>query len=272
MTTEIQNNKLYPINLGLLNSLSYDDLQTRSGEYLVAAKYIPAMDEAKEFSEEIIEDKDDSDHHVHRFYVEDDFGKCPVSYNFDQSELRAFPYQCRICELKREQKTEEPIYMLISKAFVCLMNGQNGLRSERIEIMNNKDTSAAEINNRLHHHFLCTQNHASFVKTARGFDPSEYKNSSSNKTNATVVPTKPSQEEQNLDPLVKEFKDFDPKYYPVLRVFKQHAVEHGGCLTLEQIQQYLGDCSAEVEESVGECVMWALLYEDNDGYRPCFSI
>jgi hypothetical protein len=105
------------------------------------------------------------------------------------------------------------------------------------------------------------------------YDPAEAKTS-------TVSTISTSKAKESKDPFEAQFSDYDPKYYPLLRVFKIHALENEGVLSEQQIGEYLAAesevaiAAEELSALLQEAVDWGLINCDGGEnlYSPSFTV
>ena len=259
---------IFPIHSASLSTIDVHDQAIKATKFCILGKYVADT----ENDLKALDQSSDDYHHVHNFFVEDQQGKLAISYNFEISEFVVLPYVCGICKIDQESGSER--YVRVTRATAIPLQGQEPcLRSESVEVLSE---TGEKLEQRIQHHLLSTQNQNQWAKMSlkpKRYDPAEAKMSTTATSNA-------SKTNESKDPFEAQFSDYDQKYYPLLHVFKNHALEHEGVLSAQQIAEYLKEESEvtldtdELHALLQEAIDWGLLNCDqsDDLYSPSFTV
>jgi hypothetical protein len=225
----------------------------------------------------------DSEHHVHTFTLQDNCGTIPISYNFEECTERVFPFPCKLCALskrenesKNNQENDDDVYVRVTRATLIDLGVVVGLRSECIEIVSEKNDA---LNHRIQHHLLSAQKEEHLFKpsaTVKSFNPAEQKQgflSTRNKNNN-------NNNIKKKDAFDEMLEGFNPKFSPLMYVFKNHVEAHEGILSKKQIAEYFNVessvllSSEELDNLIQEAVDYSMLNIDAgpDAFAINFSI
>ena len=204
--------------------------------------------------------------HSHVFLLEDDSGQVPILYEFNLTSnefrvpLLSAAFQCPICLLKKSGEAAAAVYLELSNCQVQPRSIGNILCAAgdhgRVSVVTQ---TGAALQHLLHYHYLSTLANEYFAfqrSNTQYFSTSECAQKSAEKERAKASKTPFSATSNNgasssegKDAFLQEFGSHDPRFFPLIRLFKKHAGKFEERLSFTQFEEFIAKESSVPMES-----------------------